>query len=71
MIMNTLKTILLAAVARTFGGITPRAADNPALTGTVKSVYDHYLKIQASFGKTTRWLEVVKNANAITKAVQE
>ena len=69
MIMNTLKTILLAAVVGLLAGAGARAADNPALTGTVKSVYDHYLKIQASLANDSL-AGVVENANAITKAVQ-
>ena len=46
-----------------------RAADNPALTGPVKSVYDHYLKIQANLANDSL-AGVAENADAITKAVQ-
>lgn len=45
-----------------------RAADNPALAGTVKSVYGHYLKIQASLAKDSM-TGVAENATAIAKAI--
>ena len=44
-------------------------ADNSALTAPVKSVYDHYLTIQASLAKDSL-SGVADNANAIAKAVQ-
>jgi Protein of unknown function (DUF3347) len=69
MIMKTLKTILLAVAVGLFAGAGARAADNPALTGPVKSVYDHYLKIQASLANDSL-AGVAENAEAITKAVQ-
>jgi len=58
--------LALAAAMFTF---TTRAADNPALTAPVKSVYSHYLKIQASLAKDSM-TDVAENANAIAKAVQ-
>ena len=64
-----MKTILLAAAVGLFAGAGVRAADNPALTGPVKSVYDHYLKIQASLANDSL-AGVTENADAITKAVQ-
>ena len=69
MIMNTWKTILLAAAVGLLAGAGARAADNPALTRPVKSVYDHYLKIQASLANDSL-AGVAENADAITKAVQ-
>jgi Cu(I)/Ag(I) efflux system membrane fusion protein len=67
--MKMLKTILLAAAVGLFAGAGVRAADNPALTGPVKSVYDHYLKIQANLANDSV-TGVAENADAITKAVQ-
>jgi Cu(I)/Ag(I) efflux system membrane fusion protein len=43
-------------------------ADNPALTAPVKSVYDHYLTIQASLAKDSL-SGVAGNAGAIAKTV--
>lgn len=67
--MRIMKTILLAAAVGLFAGAGARAADNPALTGPVKSVYDHYLKIQANLANDSL-AGVTENADAITKAVQ-
>ena len=67
--MKMLKTFLLAAAVGLFAGTGVRAADSPALTGPVKSVYDHYLKIQADLANDSL-TGVAENADAITKAVQ-
>src|SRR5579859_5848690 len=64
-----MKKILLAATVGLFAGVGVRAADNPALTGPVKSVYGDYLKIQASLAKDSL-SGVADNADAIAKAVQ-
>lgn len=69
MTMKTLKTILLAAAVGLLAGAGARAADNPALPGPVKSVYDHYLKIQTSLANDSL-AGAAENADAITKAVQ-
>lgn len=66
--MKKVKTILLAAVIGLLGSAGARA-DNPALTAPVKSVYGHYLKIQASLAKDSM-TGVAANADAIAKAVQ-
>jgi Protein of unknown function (DUF3347) len=69
MLMKIMKTILLAAALGLFAGAGARAADNPALTGPVKSVYDHYLKIQTALAGDSL-AGVAENANAIATAVQ-
>ncbi len=66
--MKIMKTIVLAAAVGLLAGTGARAADNPALTPPVKSVYGHYLKIQASLAKDSLG-GVSQNANAIAKAV--
>ena len=66
--MKKVKTILLAAALGLLWSAGARA-DNPALTAPVKSVYDHYLKIQASLAKDSL-AGVAENADAIAKAVQ-
>ena len=66
--MKKVKTILLAAVIGLLASAGARA-DNPALTAPVKSVYGHYLKIQASLAKDSM-TGVAANADAIAKAVQ-
>lgn len=45
------------------------AVDSPALTAPVKSVYDHYLKIQSALAADSL-TGVAENADAITKAIQ-
>ncbi|MGH7954084.1 MAG: DUF3347 domain-containing protein, partial [Limisphaerales bacterium] len=45
------------------------AADNFALMKPVKSVYDHYLKIQTALAEDSL-IGVPENANAIAKAVE-
>jgi hypothetical protein len=67
--MKMMKTILFAAAVGLLAGVGARASENPALTAPVKSVYDHYLKIQADLAKDSL-TGVAENANAITKAVQ-
>jgi Protein of unknown function (DUF3347) len=68
-IMKAIKTILLAAVVGLLVGTVARAADHPALTGPVKSVFDHYLKIQAELANDSL-NGVAQNADAISKTVQ-
>jgi hypothetical protein len=67
--MKMMKTILLAAAVGFFADAGVRAADDPALTAPVKSVYDHYLKIQADLASDSL-TGVAENAEAITTAVQ-
>ena len=66
--MNKVKFVLLAAALGLFWSTGARA-DNSALTAPVKSVYDHYLTIQASLAKDSM-TGVAENADAIAKAVQ-
>ena len=67
--MNRVKIMFLAvAVALLEVGIT-QATDGPALSASVKSVYDHYLKIQAQLANDSL-TGVAANAEAIAKAVQ-
>jgi Protein of unknown function (DUF3347) len=68
MIMKTMKTILLAAAVGLLAGTIVHAADNPALTGPVKSVFGHYLKIQVDLANDSL-TGVAENADAISKAV--
>jgi hypothetical protein len=67
--MKMMKTILFAAAVGLLASVSVRAADNPALTAPVKSVYGHYLKIQADLANDSL-TGVAENASAITKAVQ-
>lgn len=68
--MSMTKTILLAAAAvGLLGASRGHAADNADLTAPVKSVYGHYLKIQASLAKDSL-TGVAENADAIAKAAQ-
>jgi len=67
--MDTLKIILFAVVVGLLANPNVYATDNSALPGPVKSVYDHYLKIQASLADDSL-AGVAENADAITKAVQ-
>ena len=64
-----MKTILLALTLGLFANISARAGDNAALSGPVKSVYDHYLSIQADLANDSMD-GVADNASAISKAVQ-
>ena len=66
--MKMVKTMLLAAAIGLLGSAGARA-DNPALTAPVKSVYGHYLKIQASLARDSM-TGVAENADAVAKAVQ-
>ena len=61
------KIILIAATAGLLS-VGVRAAANPALMGSVKSVYTDYLKIQASLANDSL-NGVAANATAIAKAV--
>jgi len=67
--MSIMKTILLTAAIGLFWSVGARAADNPALMEPVKSVFDHYLKIQTALA-TDSLAGVAENADAITKAVE-
>ena len=67
--MNRVKIMFLAVAVALLGvGIT-QATDGPALSASVKSVYDHYLKIQAQLANDSL-TGVAANAEAISKAVQ-
>ena len=66
--IKTISTIMLAAAGALFA-MTTRSADSPALMEPVKSVYDHYLKIQAELTKDSL-KGVDEHANAIAKAVK-
>jgi hypothetical protein len=68
--MNRAKIIFLAVAVALLGvGIT-QATDSPALSASVKSVYDQYLKIQAQLANDSL-TGVAVNAEAISKAVQD
>jgi hypothetical protein len=62
-------SMLLAATASLLFNLNTRAADNPALMEPVKSVYNHYLKIQTQLANDSM-KGVVREANAIAEAVQ-
>jgi hypothetical protein len=66
--MSIVKTILLTAAISLLWSAGARAADNPALMQPVKSVYDHYLKIQVALANDSL-TGVADDANAIAKAV--
>ena len=66
--MKTISTTLAATVGLLFATAT-RATENPALMQPVKSVYDHYLKIQTSLAKDSV-KGVDEEAGAIVKAVE-
>lgn len=63
--MNT----LLAVAAGLLLNLNAQAADGPALMQPVKSVYEHYLKIQTDLAKDSL-KGVPEEAGAIAKAVQ-
>ena len=66
--MKSLATAFLAAVGLLLN-TNIRAADSPALMEPVKSVLDHYLKIQTDLSKDyVKGLD--EHANAIAKAVK-
>ena len=65
---KTIAIAFLAAVGLLFN-FTIRAANSPALMEPVKSVYDHYLKIQTELAKDSV-KGVGEHANAIAKAVK-
>ncbi|HEX5399989.1 MAG TPA: DUF3347 domain-containing protein [Verrucomicrobiae bacterium] len=62
-------SILLTAAAGLLLNVNAHAADSPALMQPVKSVYDHYLKIQTDLANDSL-KGVPEEANAIAKAVQ-
>lgn len=66
--MKTLTAILMAVIGL-FLSPAIGAAENPALMEPVKSVYDHYLKIQTELAKDSL-KGVDEHANAIAKAVK-
>jgi hypothetical protein len=61
--------ILFAAVVGLLSSVGARAADSPALMQPVKSVYDHYLKIQTDLASDSL-KGVSEEADAIAKAVE-
>jgi hypothetical protein len=66
--MKTLTTVFAVTLGLLFS-IGVRAAENPALMEPVKSVYDHYLKIQSELAKdSTKGVD--EHAKAIAKAVR-
>jgi hypothetical protein len=65
--MEIIKTILVVCAAGILWSATARA-DDSALTAPVKSVYDDYLKIQASLANDSMG-GVAENADSIAKAV--
>ncbi len=67
--MKIIKTILLAGVAGFLWNSGAFAADHSALMEPVKSVYDHYLKIQTDLSNDSL-TGVAGEADAIAKAVQ-
>ena len=68
MITKMMKMIPLAVAMMVLTGAGACAADNGALTGPIKAVYAHYLKIQSSLAKDSM-TGVGENAAAIAKAV--
>ncbi|HEY5043486.1 MAG TPA: DUF3347 domain-containing protein [Verrucomicrobiae bacterium] len=70
--VTTLATKLTAAdsaMPSCCGGMAESMSDHSALMEPVKSVYDHYLTIQADLANDT-FKGVAENASAIAKAVQ-
>lgn len=62
-------TTVLAITVGLFFATALRAAENPALMEPVKSVYDHYLKIQTELAKdSTKGVD--EHAKAMAKAVR-
>jgi len=66
--LTTLALTLLAAIGL-LSGTAARAADDSALAEPVKSVLDHYLKIQTQLTKDSI-KGIDQHANAIAKAVR-
>ena len=66
-----MKTIVVVVTAALGLLVNPaaRAADNPALMEPVKSVYDHYLKVESALASDSV-KGVDEHANAIAKAVR-
>jgi len=66
--LKTLATVFAVAFGMLITGAV-RAAENPVLMEPVKSVYDHYLKIQTELAKdSTKGVD--EHAKAIVKAVR-
>jgi Cu(I)/Ag(I) efflux system membrane fusion protein len=66
--MQNLKAMFIAAAVGFLGLAGVRAADNAALPAPVKSVYDHYLKIQTALAGDSL-TGVAENAQDIAAAV--
>lgn len=66
--MKTISTLLVTTIGLLFAG-SALAAENPALMEPVKSVYDHYLNIQADLANDTL-KDVDAEAAAIATAVK-
>ena len=62
-------SMLLAAAASLLLNVNTHAADSPALMQPVKSVYDHYLKIQTDLANDSL-KGVSEEADSIAKAIQ-
>lgn len=65
--MKAISTITLTVACLLFA-VAARAADSPALSEPVKSVFDHYLKIQGELAKDSM-KGVGEHASAIAKEV--
>jgi hypothetical protein len=66
-----MKMKMLTAIAIAFAlaaNVAVRAAENPAMMEPVKSIYDHYLKIQSSLAQDSL-KSIPDEAAAISKAV--
>jgi len=63
-------SIILTAAASLLLNASAHAADSPALMQPVKSVYDHYLKIQTDLANDSL-KGVSDEATAIAKAIQD
>lgn len=64
---KVMQVVLLAAAGLI--AVAAKAAENPAMMEPVKSIYDHYLKVQESLAKDS--LDgVSENATMITKAIR-
>ena len=67
--MKKLNKMLVGTAMVLFAGAGLYAADNTAMSGPVKSVYDHYLKIQADLAGDSL-AGVAGEANAIVQVAQ-
>jgi len=68
--MNIKAVCTSMIAAASLFAIAARAADSPTLSEPVKSVYDHYLKIQGELARDSL-TGVKEHANAIAKTVRE